>query len=119
MSDGLIVEAEATWEIGAGVNGEVLEPFIVARIKNASGEPVTGLAKTNFSVYDMGTGFGSPSIADAQELSADISALLPGTYRVKLDLSTGLRGQLVFALTVHKSNPQAKGQALVAVVKLK
>src|SRR5436305_1131276 len=102
MSDGLIVEAEATWEIGAGANGEVQDPFIVARVKDANGEPVTGLKKANFSVYDMGTGFGNPTIAVAQELSADISALLPGTYRVKLGSSSGLRGQLVFALTVHR-----------------
>ncbi len=125
MTDKYFIEAEATWEIGAA--GDALEPFIVARVKDINGEPVTGLKKSDFIVYNMGFGFGNTVIAVVQEIAAEAPSLpvMPGTYRLKLRISHMMTGQFVFALII-KNRVRRKGvkshsiaQTLVSAVKLK
>ena len=125
MTDKYFIEAAATWEIGAG--GDALEPFIVARVKDIYGEPVTGLKKSDFIVYDMGFGFGSISISVAQEINADAPSLplMPGTYRLKLKITNMMKGQFVYALIVKRRGRRKEeqtfgiGQTFVHAVKLK
>ena len=125
MTDKYHIEAAATWEIGAG--GDALEPFIVARVKDLNGEPVTGLKKSDFVVYDMGFGFGSPNISVVQEIAAEAPSLplMPGTYRLKLKITNMMRGQFVYALIIKRRGRRKEGesiglaQTLVHVVKLK
>lgn len=125
MKDKYILEAEAVWEIGAG--GDTMEPFIVVRVKEAGGEPVTGLKKSDFAVYDMGFGFGNINISIVQEIAAEAPSLpfLAGTYRLKLKISNMMKGQFVFAVIVKRrgrrkeGEPSSLGQTLVQAVKLK
>jgi len=126
MADKYFIEAEATWEIGAG--GDALEPFIVARVKDINGEPVTGLKKSDFVVYDMGFGFGSVSSVIVQEIAAEAPSLpvMAGTYRLKLRISNMMKGQFVYALIIknrrrrrNKGELVSLAQTLVPVVKLK
>lgn len=125
MSDKYFIEATATWEIGAG--GDALEPFIVARVKDIYGEPVTGLKKSDFIVYDMGFGFGSIDISVAQEINAEAPSLplMPGTYRLKLKITNMMKGQFVYALIIKRRGRRKEeqklgmGQTFVHAVKLK
>lgn len=125
MTDKYQIEATSTWEIGAG--GDALEPFIVARVKDINGEPVTGLKKSDFVVYDMGFGFGSPNISVVQEIAAEAPSIpvMPGTYRLKLKITNMMRGQFVYALIIKRRGRRKEGesiglaQTLVHVVKLK
>jgi len=125
MTDKYQIEATSTWEIGAG--GDALEPFIVARVKDINGEPVTGLKKSDFVVYDMGFGFGSPNISVVQEIAAEAPSLpvMPGTYRLKLKIANMMRGQFVYALIIKRRGRRKEGESIgiaqtfVQVVKLK
>lgn len=126
MEEKFFISAECTWEVAA--DGTPLNnQYISVRVKDSSGEPVTGLKKSDFKVYDMGFGFGNINIALVQEINAEAPTLpiLPGTYRIKLTRNTMMKGQFVMAVIVNKMSrgrnkkSLGSGQALVSVIKIK
>jgi len=126
MEEKFFISAECTWEVAA--DGTPLNSqYISVRVKDSSGEAVTGLKKSDFKVYDMGFGFGNINIALVQEINAEVPSLtiLPGTYRIKLTRNTMMKGQFVMAVIVNKMSrgrnkkSLGSGQALVSVIKIK
>ena len=125
MSDSFVIEAEVNLLIGD--EESFLESYIIARVKTADGEPVLGLKKSNFSLYDMGRFFGSTRITRIAEIPPG-TGILPGTYRLEFNHrhlplnQLGQYGQLVFALVVNKRRrlgEPATGQTLMTAIKLK
>lgn len=126
MEEKFFLSAECTWEIAA--DGTPLNSQnISVRVRDSSGEPVTGLKKSDFKVYDMGFGFGNINIALVQEINAEAPSLpiLPGTYRIKLTRNTMMKGQFVYAVIVNKMSrgrnrkSLGSGQTLISVVKIR
>ncbi|MBK6876678.1 MAG: hypothetical protein IPG99_09575 [Ignavibacteria bacterium] len=126
MEEKFFISAECTWEVtadGTPLNNQ----YISVRVKDSSGEPVTGLKKSDFKVYEMGFGFGNINIALLQEINAEAPSLpiLPGTYRIKLTRNLMMKGQFVMAVNVNKMSrgrnkkSLGSGQALVSVIKIK
>lgn len=125
MEEKFILSAECTWEIAA--DGTALkEQYLTVRVKDEAGMPVTGLKKSDFSVYDSGFGFGERSIALIQELKALGPSLpiLHGTYRLKMDRHVYITGQFVYIVVVNKMSrgrnrkSLGTGQTLLSVVKI-
>jgi len=125
MTDKFILEAEATWEISAG--GEAIEPNIIVRVKDENGEPVAGLKKQDFHIYDFGFGFSNLNIYAFQEIkkTAPSSPFLEGTYLIRLKRLVGLTGQFGYVIIVTRKSRRksdkslAGGQTFVSAVKLK
>lgn len=125
MTDKFFLEAETTWEIGA--NGEVLDPNFIVRVKDGTGEPVTGLKKQNFKIYDIGFDFGELSIFSFQEINDTAPSLpfLPGTYLLRLKRNILMRGQFAYSIFVSKTTgrknakEKAGGQTFTSAVKMK
>lgn len=127
-SETLAVTAEAAWEIRDG-RVTALDPYVIVRVKDQSGDPVTGLKKSNFRVVEMGWGYttvdlqvsSSSTPPPFQELVDGL--VLAGTYSLRLNRSLLDRyGQFVIAVVVTAPGRAASrpvGQALLAVVKLK
>jgi hypothetical protein len=125
MEEKFFLSAECTWEVAA--DGTPLsQQFICVRVKDSEGQPVTGLKKADFKVYDMGFGFGELNISLVQEINAEAPSLpiLPGTYRIKLTRNTMMKGQFVYAIIVNKMSrgrqrrSMGTGQTLLSVVKI-
>ncbi|MBK6506751.1 MAG: hypothetical protein IPG02_14040 [Ignavibacteria bacterium] len=126
MEENFFISAECTWEVAA--DGTPLNSqYISVRVKDSSGEAVTGLKKSDFKVYEMGFGFGNINIALVQEINAEAPTLpiLPGTYRIKLTRNLMMKGQFVMAVIVNKMSrgrnkkSLGSGQVLVSVIKIK
>ncbi len=126
MEEKFFISAECTWEVtadGTPLNSQ----YISVRVKDSSGEAVTGLKKSDFKVYEMGFGFGNINIALLQEINAEAPSLpiLPGTYRIKLTRNLMMKGQFVMAVIVNKMSrgrnkkSLGSGQVLVSVIKIK
>lgn len=126
MEENFFLSAECTWEIAAD-GTPMSQQFICIRVKDSEGQPVTGLKKADFKVYDMGFGFGNLSIALVQEINAEAPSLpiLPGTYRIKLTRNIMMKGQFVMAVIVNKMSRGrnkksiGRGQTLASVMKIK
>lgn len=124
MADKFFVEAETTWEIGAG--GSPLDPNFIVRVKDEFGDPVTGLKKQNFKIFDVGFGFSQLTIFSFQEIAVTGPSLpfLPGTYIIRIKRSNLMTGQFAYAIIVSHSRGRKTekaltgGQTFVSAVKL-
>jgi hypothetical protein len=124
MGEKFFLNAECSWEIGS--DGKPLDyQMISVRVKDSEGQPVTGLKKSDFKVYDMGVFFGELKVQLVQELKSEAPSLpfLEGTYRLKLTRNIGTTGQFVYAVIVNKKarskieRSAGTGQTLLSVVK--
>lgn len=125
MEEKFFLTAESTLEFAA--DGKPLEyHFITVRVKDSDGNPVKGLKKSDFIVYDTGSVFSKLNIKLVQELKEEGPSLpfLEGTYRLRIDRLFGLKGQFVYAVMVVKK-PKGRhqsgggsGQTLLSVVKV-
>jgi hypothetical protein len=107
----LIVTAFSEDTIAAPGNRQA--NYIIASVTDANGQPVTGLAASNFKVDPMIVGPGGALV----NITNVTAGRLPGFYHVNvvpIGTQTWKRGVYIFAVAVEKGSD--KGQALATVL---
>lgn len=127
MADEFVVDVRAGFT--GGVLDSNAEIYLLLRIKDKDGQPVTGLKKTDFAVVQMGHDLEKRPIADG-DIVDPRWGLLDGTYQFRV--GGVLYGQLLFAVVVTSDPPTrsrpgqdpkgasayGRGQGMAAVLRL-
>lgn len=94
--------------------------FVLVRVTNEDGTPVTGLTRSSFTVWSTASLFGEQEVK-ALESFESVAGIPAGTYQLKTGFSIQTPGQYAFILKVT-SQPQlgraSTGATLFSVVKL-